>query len=101
MLASLAGSRVARFLVAVQAAAANTTQARPTTACGGMAHALPVASAVSLHTLGTSAPPLIRPSPASADDLDPAAPGSSTPVAVPALDACAAFCGRSWPSSSP
>src|SRR6266550_8382105 len=54
MSASLVGPRVARSLVPVQAAAANTTHARPTTACGGMAHALPVASVVSLQTLGTS-----------------------------------------------
>src|SRR5712692_2781649 len=77
MLASLAGPRVARSLVPVQAAAANTTHARPTTACGGNAHALPVASMVSLQTLGTSALPLIRPSPASAGDLAPAAAGAT------------------------
>src|SRR2546429_501747 len=86
MSASLVGPRVARSLVPVQAAAANTTHARPTTACGGMAHALPVASVVSLQTPGTSAPPLIRPSPPSAGDLAPAASGSSTPAVVPTLE---------------
>src|SRR5437870_5236728 len=68
MLASLAGSRIAGSLVPVQAAAANTTQARPTTTCGGMAHGLAVASGVSLRILGTTAP-LIRSSPASAGGL--------------------------------
>src|SRR5207245_5651015 len=89
MLASLAGPRVARSLVPVQAAAANTTHARPTTACGGMAHALPMARVVSLPTLGTSAPLLISPSPPSAGDLAPAAPGSAPPSAAVL-----------WPSSS-
>src|SRR5438552_15719646 len=54
MLASLASPRVARSLGPVQAAAAHTAHARPTTACGSLAHALPVASVVSLQTLGTS-----------------------------------------------
>src|SRR2546426_8840313 len=88
MSASLAGPRIARSFVPVHAAAANTAHARPTTARGAMAHALPMARVVSRQTLGTSAPlriplRLLR--------------RATWPRR---LRVCAAFRGHPWPSSS-